>query len=51
MFSFKVNGVDYWTTVNTQPEKFDDVLMYASNPWYDPAHAKIRALTVETIND
>ena len=51
MFSFIVNGVDIWTIANTQPRKFDDVLMYTSDSMYGAADAKIRKFKVETLND
>lgn len=52
IFSYRVNGVDYWNPENEQPKSFTDVLMYASDNFYDaPEDGKIRNFIVETMDD
>ena len=49
VYNVTINGVVEYSTKNSDPAKFSDVLVYASDPWH-PAHpSRIRAFTIQTI--
>ena len=49
VYNVTINGVVEYSTKNSEPAEFSDVLVYASDPWH-PAHpSRIRALTILTI--
>ena len=43
-----LNNEDVFTQENKKAKKYEDVKVYAGDPWYNPVDAKIRNLTFET---
>ncbi|CAG5082881.1 Oidioi.mRNA.OKI2018_I69.PAR.g10227.t1.cds [Oikopleura dioica] len=51
ILDIKVDGRNYAGVVQEQPRDYVDMLVYASNPWSDAAHAEIRNLKITTQSD
>jgi len=44
-----VNGTSYARKMNNKPMKFDDVKIFAGDPWYKRTDGKIRNLDVKSL--
>ena len=42
----KVNGKKVHQIANIKPESFQNVMVYAADPWYPPVNGKIKNLIV-----
>ena len=49
VYNVSINGVVKYSTKNSEPSEFSDVLVYASDPWIPAQASHIRALTIQTI--
>ena len=45
-YEIKINGSVIYSTVNTDPKSFDDVRVYAADPWYIPVDGEIKNLKI-----
>ena len=45
-YEIKMNGSLIYSTVNTDPKSFDDVRVYAADPWYTPVDGEIKNLEI-----
>ena len=45
-YEIKINGSVIYSTVNTDPKSFDDVRVYAADPWYTPVDGEIKNLKI-----
>ena len=46
-YAIKIDNVEVFSIINTQPQAFSNVLVYASNPWHATANALIRNLNYD----
>ena len=49
-FSVRIDGKVDYCAENTQPEGFNKVTVWASDPWCDPVNAKLRNIKIRTVN-
>ena len=49
VYNVSIDGVVKYSTKNSEPSEFTDVLVYASDPWTPAQASRIRALTIQTI--
>ena len=49
IYNVTIDGVVKYSTKNSDPSEFTDVLVYASDPWNPAQPSHIRALTIQTI--
>ena len=48
VFKIVIGGEEILSVENTQPEVFQDVKVYASDPWYEPQPGSMKALLIQT---
>ena len=46
LYTIKINNTVAYSNVGTQPQTYENVLVYAGDPWYNPSPALIRRLNV-----
>ena len=46
-----INGQTVLTVVNTMPARFNNVKVFAADPWYDPVDGIIKNLVLKTMDD
>ena len=47
VFTIKINGTNAFSENNTKPQKFDNVKVFASDPWYPSQDGSIKNLILE----
>ena len=50
-YTIMINGEEKFTIVNTDPREFNNVKLFASDPWFDSFDGKIRMIAVCTKGD
>ena len=50
-YEVKINGESKYHTENTQPQIYDDVKLYASDPWYEPFSSDLGQICNVKIQD
>ena len=48
MFDVVINDVNVRSEENTTPEVFENVKVYAGDPWYEPVDGKLRNIRIMT---
>jgi len=50
LFNVKIDDKTYWNKANKKAEQFDNVAIFAGDPWWNPAAGKMRNVTVKLKN-